>query len=654
MKRLAIIRGGVATALMLGILVAVASSADASPSGQLGAYMRQGLSLKRAQAALATQSQVETAELPTKLEEALGASFAGVWFEPNTAKFSIGVVSGASRRAAEQVVAQAGLAGVVSYVSVRSTWSQLISAQREWNGKLIHLRGRQQFSTGLTAANNAVSVRLSSSLPEHERALLEREAARSHVNVSITVVPPEALAVRADNSQCEVKPKANYAFCSKPIAAGVLIAPNAAGTGYCTAGPLAILANPATLAAELETLLITAGHCLEGNPKWSTSPHPAAELTEIGPRLQFENGLAGDYGDIEVTVNWLQAGLTPALAQITNYQDNGLREARNVIGEEASVLNASFCHQGATSGEQCGAITAVNQLDEIRNPSTGVILHIDGLVFTNACSEGGDSGGPYHTLAAGNSVRILGTHVGGIGPACSGLFCPNKECETAYEPIKTSLTALKLTLLTISNQTRHKLPHEWLIGGKLIASPVKVHSHGLLLLTDDTAPGGATAVHCFGFNSGTVGPHALDLIETITAEKLGTNKKITCKFDKTGACEAATAPTAEAIHLPWHTELTLFGSAVRDMVMSDGAGNPGWAVTCKTILGNVTDTCENALTSTALEIVAGGVLALFDATSNAANCKVGGEAVRNGAGLVRGDVTILSPGGGAEEKLTEE
>jgi hypothetical protein len=456
MKRLAIIRGGAAMALMLGIVVAVASSADASPSGQLGAYTRQGLSLKRAQVALATQAQVEAAELPVRLEKALGASFAGVWFEPHTGKFCIGVVSSASRRAAEQVVAQAGLAGVVSYVSVRSTRPQLISAQREWNAKLVHLRG-QQFSTGLTPSHNAVSVRLSSSVPEHERALLEREAARSDVNVSITVVPPEALAFRRENSQCEVRPRENYAFCSKPIAAGVLITPNPQLTTYCTAGPLAILPSPATLAAELETFLITAGHCLQGTEKWFTADHPGHKLSEIGPTRKFLNDLFGDYGAIEVVgLNWLEAGTTPALAQITNYQDNGLRAARNVLGEAASVQNASFCHQGATSAEQCGIITNESVLAIFKDPPD-VLLHVIGLVLTNACSEGGDSGGPYATLPNINGVDILGTHVGGSrleGHICSGLFCA--DCETVYEPIKTSLTALGLTLLTTTNQTRHK------------------------------------------------------------------------------------------------------------------------------------------------------------------------------------------------------
>jgi hypothetical protein len=454
MKRLATIRGGVAIALMLGIVVAVASSADASPSGQLGAYMREGLSLERAQVALATQSQVEAVELPVRLEKALGASFAGMWFEPSTGKFCIGVVSSASRRAAERVVAQTGLAGVVRYVSVRSTWTQLISAQGEWGLKLAHLAGHQ-FSTGLTASHNAVSVTLSSSVPEHERALLEREAAGSHVSVSIAVVPPEALVARPLNSQCEFKRA--EAYCSKPITAGVLITPlnTAKPTHYCTAGPLAILSNPVTLAAELETFLITAGHCLQEAVKWFTSTHPGKETKEIGSRVQFENGLSGDYGDIVVGPNWLEAGLTPALAQITNYQDNGLREARSVIGEEASMEKASFCKQGATSAEQCGTITGLNQLEVFQAPPD-VLTHVAGLVKTNACGEGGDSGGPFATLPTGNSVRILGTLVGGVPQACSGLFCPVGECRIYYEPIKTSLTGLGLTLLTTTNQTRHK------------------------------------------------------------------------------------------------------------------------------------------------------------------------------------------------------
>jgi hypothetical protein len=216
------------------------------------------------------------------------------------------------------------------------------------------------------------------------------------------------------------------------------------------------------------------------------------------------------------------------------------------------------------------------------------------------------------------------------------------------------VAALVMSAVAVGSASATVLPHEWLINGTLIGSPVKIHSQGLLVLTDDTAPGGATSVHCHGFNAGTVGPHALDLISSITKELLGTLDKIPCNYIKQGACESSPVPLALAVNLPWHTELTLFGSEVRDMIMKDvEGGNPGWSVTCKTLLGTVTDTCTSALNSTRVENVSNGVLALFDATSNAnpAECKVGAEGARK-AGLVSGAVLIESPS--STQKLTFE
>jgi hypothetical protein len=195
--------------------------------------------------------------------------------------------------------------------------------------------------------------------------------------------------------------------------------------------------------------------------------------------------------------------------------------------------------------------------------------------------------------------------------------------------------------------------HLWLIGGKLVSSEVKVHSTGLLLLTDDTPPvGGPTQIHCKGFDDGTVGPHALDLVLAITAELLGTNDKIPCTFDKAGGCEASPAPVALAIGLPWHTELYLQGTEVRDHITSSTAGGKiGWKVTCKApLLGTVTDECLNTLTSVAVANVAGGVQGAFDATSSNAECSFNGGAFRANAGLVRGNTLFENIS--ATEKLT--
>lgn len=195
--------------------------------------------------------------------------------------------------------------------------------------------------------------------------------------------------------------------------------------------------------------------------------------------------------------------------------------------------------------------------------------------------------------------------------------------------------------------------HEWLIGGASIVSPVTVHTLGLLLLTDDSAPLGATEVHCHGSETGTVGPGALDLIKSITAELLGTNDLIPCNLVKAGGCKSGTIAKALALNLPWHTELYLDGSGhLRDMITSDGNGEPGWDVTCENIIGGkTTDACNAPLGSTGLLTnISGGVTTEFEGESQKANCKVGSETLRTGVGLVKGLVTLFSPSAG--EPLT--
>jgi hypothetical protein len=187
--------------------------------------------------------------------------------------------------------------------------------------------------------------------------------------------------------------------------------------------------------------------------------------------------------------------------------------------------------------------------------------------------------------------------------------------------------------------------HIWLLNGKLIAKPVKIHSVGLLLLEDSgisSIEGGPVKIHCRGFDAGTVGPNGLDLIQSITLELLGTKDLIHCSYDKAGGCSGTTA-LALALHLPWHTSLYLEGTEVRDMIVSSGAGEPGWNVTCTNVLGGTTeDECLAPLGSTGLANIltaAMGVTATFDAKSPNANCTIGGA----GKGIVRGSVTLESP-----------
>lgn len=210
------------------------------------------------------------------------------------------------------------------------------------------------------------------------------------------------------------------------------------------------------------------------------------------------------------------------------------------------------------------------------------------------------------------------------------------------------VAALAMSVVAASSASA---AHLWLIGGKLVASPVKIHSLGLLLLFDKTAPGGESVLHCHGYDDGTVGPHALDLILAITAELLGKNPSIHCNKVK-GACESTSLILALAVGLPWHTELYLEGTEVRDHITSDTSGGKiGWKVTCKVpLLGTVTDECTNTLSSVKVTNVAGGVEGEFEGKSLKANCKVGAEAIRNGVGEVTGNTLFENIS--ATEKLT--
>jgi hypothetical protein len=88
---------------------------------------------------------------------------------------------------------------------------------------------------------------------------------------------------------------------------------------------------------------------------------------------------------------------------------------------------------------------------------------------------------------------------------------------------------------------------------------------------------------------------------------------------------------------------------VRDLILADGNGEPGWTVTCINFAGGTTeDTCEAEAGkpgSLALTNEANGVLGTFDAITPRAKCSVGGAET----GKVEG--TVLTENPSATEKL---
>jgi hypothetical protein len=159
-----------------------------------------------------------------------------------------------------------------------------------------------------------------------------------------------------------------------------------------------------------------------------------------------------------------------------------------------------------------------------------------------------------------------------------------------------------------------------------------VESEGTLKLTDKAGGifGEAVTVECKGFDEGTVGPGTEDEITNITSAKGGTNKTITCTAIA-GICPSPV--TAEAVNLPWPTQLVQIGSEIRDAIHPhSGGGAPGWKVSCNGTL----DECTTTAGGTKIKNAANGqeVEAEFEKKSALADCKRGGKAQGEVSGIV--------------------
>ncbi|WP_318197751.1 carbohydrate-binding protein [Streptomyces sp. MCL20-2] len=106
-----------------------------------------------------------------------------------------------------------------------------------------------------------------------------------------------------------------------------------------------------------------------------------------------------------------------------------------VAGSTASVVGASVCRSGSTTGWHCGTIQQLNT--SVTYPEGT----ISGVTRTSVCAEPGDSGGSY---ISGNQAQ--GVTSGGSGNCSSG-------GTTYFQPLNPLLQAYGLTLVTSGTPT---------------------------------------------------------------------------------------------------------------------------------------------------------------------------------------------------------
>jgi len=156
----------------------------------------------------------------------------------------------------------------------------------------------------------------------------------------------------------------------------------------------------------------------------------------------------------------------------------------------------------------------------------------------------------------------------------------------------------------------------------------KAQGEGTLVQKDTNIDSKTVTVQCAGTDEGTIGPKQFDRIIKVTT--VGCSNVENCG----GTIHA------EAVNLPWQTELFETEGKIRDSIVSEVSGKkPGWKVTCT----GVSDVCE-ANTTTATENVqsTGAVNAIFDSKSAKALCSDKTE-----SGEVTGKITNRSSEGWA-------
>jgi len=349
-------------------------------AGQGGANVRasayaqqQGISLSQAEIDLQLQDQA--GDIAGQLEQTLGSTYAGLWFEAEHGRFHVDLAPGTDRRAAEEVVSGLGVASATLFDSVAHTWPEveatadaLLRQLAPYGASVAVITSPQRNAPLIEVAANASDPAVSAA-----------DTAAAAATIPATVVQVPARELTASSNAC------NFPNCDAPIKGGVWIRSTADPERYynaCTAGVEVEDANH-------YDYVLTAGHCFSGSPYYNypynwRAAYSNGQECELGPPIASELSTKGDAGVIAGP-----RGCGALAAQIVEW---GVIENYPVHAQAKAYVGLFMCHMGEHSENQCGTVETANVATTIKY-SVGKIRveHTDRMC---ALSLPGDSGGP--------------------------------------------------------------------------------------------------------------------------------------------------------------------------------------------------------------------------------------------------------------------
>jgi len=153
---------------------------------------------------------------------------------------------------------------------------------------------------------------------------------------------------------------------------------------------------------------LTAGHCGDLVSTWYTN---SAHTTLIGPTVS-SSFPGNDYA-------------------LVRYDNTSLSHPGGYTVADAFV-GESVKRTGSTTGTHSGTVTALNVSVRYSGHPGGTV---SGLIQTNVCAEGGDSGGPLY-----DGTKALGLTSGGSGNCSTGGI-------TYFQPVREAVNAYGVTML---------------------------------------------------------------------------------------------------------------------------------------------------------------------------------------------------------------
>ena len=423
--------------IILALLPGVSSASANVQSFEVDAY-QQALDIPSAVARedLKVQAEGAEADLVGDLESRLGENFAGIWFDPGYGEYVVPVASDTAGAVVGEVMAAAQLKENYRTHIVKYSWGELQAAHNKVDASLREFFDANLIYTSLDPRTNAVVVHVASAVDARKQVALNQLANGMGDEVELRASRENAF--QGSRDACSnVVPN-----CGSPLRGGVEIGPwKQPYGGTCTAAFRAIGVNG-------QKYLLSAGHC-------------AAEKNPSNPILSWQArdeqklpvyGQAKYLGEVEQlafpTHDWMKINVTGSAwdlplqswPSLVAYWGKGSGvagqppiDAEYVIsGEASSVVGQGVCHSGIASGGSCGQVVETNV--SFNFGEQGNVTY-DLVKVKNACSEGGDSGGPWFASNVAYGIHIGKTAT--LAPCGSSVF---------YEEITDATEALGVTV----------------------------------------------------------------------------------------------------------------------------------------------------------------------------------------------------------------